>query len=112
MAFATAAALGMTPRFALPANGNPTIAAIWPALPFKTSLFMGHDNKLNRPLARRLNLDMECGMPSEHRKRPQERQHQGTITTFRKSPWVSVFSWLLHYTRTHSASYKTPMESG
>ena len=62
MAFATAAALGMTPRSpCLPTE--PDYPGHLAALPFKTSLFMGHDNKLNRPLARRLNLDMECGMP-------------------------------------------------
>ena len=62
MAFATAAALGMTPRSpCLPTE--PDYRGHLASLPFKTSLFMGHDNKLNRPLARRLNLDMECGMP-------------------------------------------------
>ena len=62
MAFATAAALGMTPRSpCLPTE--PDYRGHLAALPFKMSLFMGHDNRLNRPLARRLNLDMECGMP-------------------------------------------------
>lgn len=62
MAFATAVALGMTPRSpCLPSS--PDYRGHLAALPFKTSLFMGHDNQLNRPLARRLNLDVECGMP-------------------------------------------------
>ena len=62
MAFATAVALGMTPRSpCLPSL--PDYRGHLAALPFKTSLFMGQDNRLNRPLARRLNLDMECGMP-------------------------------------------------
>ena len=62
MAFATAAALGMTPRSpCLPSA--PDYHSHLAVLPFKTSLFMGHDNRLNRPLARRLNLDVECGMP-------------------------------------------------
>lgn len=62
MAFATAAALGMMPRSpCLPST--PDYRDHLSALPFKTSLFTGHDNKLNRPLARRLNLDIECGMP-------------------------------------------------
>ena len=63
MAFATAAALGMMPRApCLPAK--PSYRGHLAALPFKTSLFLGHDNRLNRPVARRLNLDAECGMPT------------------------------------------------
>lgn len=62
MAFATAAALGMMPRSpCLPSK--PDYAAHLAALPFTTTLFLGHDNRLNRPLARRFNLDIECGMP-------------------------------------------------
>lgn len=62
MAFATAVTLGMAPRSpCLPSV--PDYRGHLAALPFKTSLFMGHDNRLNRPLARRLTLDMECGMP-------------------------------------------------
>ena len=62
MAFATAAALGWMPRSpCLPSA--PDYRAHLAALPFKTTLFLGHDNRLNRPLARRLNLDAECGMP-------------------------------------------------
>ena len=62
MAFATAAALGMTPRSpCLPSA--PDYRGHLAALPFKTTLFLGYDNRLNRPLARRLNLDAECGMP-------------------------------------------------
>ncbi len=62
MAFATAVALGMAPRSpCLPSS--PDYRGHLAALLFKTSLFMGHDNRLNRPLARRLNLDVECGMP-------------------------------------------------
>ena len=66
MAFATAIALGMGHRSpCLPTT--PDYCGHLAALPFKTSLFMGQDNRLNRPLARRLNLDMECGMsPSIH----------------------------------------------
>ena len=63
MAFATAATLGMAPRSpCLP--GKPDYRSHLAALPFKTSLFTGHGNRLNRPLARRLNLDAECGMPT------------------------------------------------
>ena len=62
MAFATAVALGMAPCSpCLPSK--PDYRGHLAALPFKTSLFLGHDNRLNRPLARRLNLDAECGMP-------------------------------------------------
>ena len=62
MAFATAAALGMMSRSpCLPAESN--YRGHLAVLPFKTTLFLGHDNQLNRPLARRLNLDAECGMP-------------------------------------------------
>ena len=62
MAFAAAAALGMMPRSpCLPSA--PDYRRHLAALPFKTTLFQGHDNRLNRPLARRLNLDAECGMP-------------------------------------------------
>lgn len=62
MAFATAAALGMMPRSpCLPSA--PDYLGHLAALPFKTTLFLGHENRLNRPLARRLNLDAECGMP-------------------------------------------------
>ena len=62
MAFGTAAALGMTPRSpCLPSA--PDYRGHVAALPFKTTLFLGHDNRLNRPLARRLNLDAESGMP-------------------------------------------------
>ena len=62
MAFATAAALGMMPRSpCLPSV--PDYRGHLATLPFKTTLFMGRDNQLNRPLARRLNLDVECGMP-------------------------------------------------
>ena len=63
IAFATAAALGMVTRSScLPIT--PDYRGHLAALPFKTSLFTGHDNRLNRPLARRLNLDVECGMPA------------------------------------------------
>ena len=62
MAFATAVALGMASRSpCLPSS--PDYRSHLAALPFKTSLFMGQGNRLNRPLARRLNLDAECGMP-------------------------------------------------
>ncbi len=63
MAFAAATALGMMPRWpCLPST--PDYRTHVAALPFKTTLFLGHDNRLNRPLARRLNLDAECGMPT------------------------------------------------
>ena len=62
MAFATAAALGMMPRSpCLPSE--PDYREHLATLPFRTTLFLGHGNRLNRPLARRLNLDAECGMP-------------------------------------------------
>ena len=62
VAFATAAALGMTPRSpCLPPA--PDYRGHLAALPFKSTLFLGSENRLNRPLARRLNLDAECGMP-------------------------------------------------
>ena len=62
IAFGTAAALGMTPRSpCLPST--PDYRGHLAALPFKTTLFLGSDNRLNRPLARRLNLDAESGMP-------------------------------------------------
>ena len=63
MAFAAATALGMMPRSpCLPST--PDYRTHVAALPFKTTLFLGHDNRLNRPLARRLNFDVECGMPT------------------------------------------------
>ena len=63
IAFAAAAALGMAPRApCLPTA--PDYRAHLSALPFRASLFLGHDNRLHRPLARRLNLDSECGMPA------------------------------------------------
>ena len=63
LAFATAAALGMMPRSpCLPST--PDYRGHVAALSFKTTLFLGQDNRLNRPLARRLNLDIECGMPT------------------------------------------------
>ena len=34
------------------------------SIPFKPSLFCGSGNRLNRPLARRLNLDAEGGLPA------------------------------------------------
>ncbi|MCY3773938.1 MAG: hypothetical protein OXG98_18180 [Gemmatimonadetes bacterium] len=62
MAFATAASLGLAPRSpCLPSV--PDYRAHLAVLPFKTTLFLGDNNRLNRPLARRLNLDAECGMP-------------------------------------------------
>lgn len=63
MAFATAVALGMSHRSpCLPTS--PNYREHLAILPFKTSLFIAdRDNRLNRPLARRLNLDAECGLP-------------------------------------------------
>ena len=78
MAFAAAAALGMMPRWpCLPST--PDYRTHVAALPFKTTLFLGQDNRLNRPLARRLNLDVECGMPNEHPHRAYQWQHQGLL---------------------------------
>ncbi len=63
MAFGAASALGMAPRApCLPTA--PDYRAHLAALPFRTSLFVGQGNPLHRPLARRLNLDAECGMPA------------------------------------------------
>lgn len=63
MAFAAAAGLGMMSRSpCLPSA--PDYRGHLAVLPFKTTLFLGPDNRLNRPLARRLNLDAECGMPA------------------------------------------------
>ena len=69
MAFAVANALGMARRSpCLPMA--PDYRRHLGVLPFKTTLFLGHGNPLNRPLACRLNLDVECGMPkSVHRAR-------------------------------------------
>ena len=62
MAFAVANAIGMASRSpCLPSEAD--YRAHLAALPFRTSLFMGYSNRLNRPLARRLNLDTEGGMP-------------------------------------------------
>ena len=62
MAFGTACALGMMSRSpCLPST--PDYRSHLAALPFKTTVFLGADNRLNRPLARRLNLDAECGIP-------------------------------------------------
>ena len=63
LAFATASALGMMPRSpCLPSESD--YRAHLAALRFRTTLFLGRSNRLNRPLARRLNLDAECGMPA------------------------------------------------
>ena len=62
ISFAAAAALGMMSRSpCLPEK--PDYRMHLATLPFKATLFQGSDNRLNRPLARRLNLDAECGMP-------------------------------------------------
>ena len=64
MAFSTANALGMAMRSpCLPTS--PNYRKHLARIPFKTSLFVGENNRLNRPLARRLNLDYECGMPKQ-----------------------------------------------
>lgn len=63
VAFATAAALGMTPRSPC-LSSPPDYRNHLATLPFKATLFVGHENRLNRPSARRLNLDAECGMPA------------------------------------------------
>lgn len=62
VAFATASTLGMIMR-------SPCLPPIPDyrhhigTIPFKAALFLGENNPLLRPLARRLNLDVECGMP-------------------------------------------------
>ena len=62
LAFAVAAALGMMPRNpCLPTA--PDYRGHLAVLPYTISLFLGHSNRLLRPLARRLNLDAESGMP-------------------------------------------------
>ncbi len=63
MAFATAISLGLGDRSpCLPST--PNYKEHLSTIPFKTSLFVGsRENRLNRPLARRLNLDAECGLP-------------------------------------------------
>ena len=62
VAFGTAAALGMMMRSpCLPSA--PDYRGHLAVLPFKTALFLGRGNRLLRPLARRLNLDAESGMP-------------------------------------------------
>ena len=61
VSFATAYALGMSwrsPCLPCEADYRSHLANI----PFKTSLFFGNGNQLNRPLAKRLNFDFECGM--------------------------------------------------
>ncbi len=63
MAFSTAFALGMGPRWpCLPTA--PDYRGHLASIPFKPSLFCGSGNRLNRPLARRLNLDAEGGLPA------------------------------------------------
>lgn len=95
IAFATASALGMTPRSpCLPST--PNYREHLAVLPFKTTLFAGRDNRLNRPLARRLNLDAECGMPSSiHTARS-----SGNIKDYYHIQEVSIgsvfYGWFLH----------------
>ena len=95
MAFATAAALGMAPRSpCLPPS--PDYRRHLAVLPFKTALFLGQGNRLNRPLARRLNLDIECGMP----KSVHDARNSGNIKDYYYIQEVaagSVFhGWFLH----------------
>ncbi len=62
MAFAVASALGMMPPLpCLPVRSD--YRGHLAAMPYMATLFLGHDNQLMRPLARRLNLDAESGMP-------------------------------------------------
>ena len=87
VAFGTASALGMMPRSpCLPSA--PDYRNHLAALPFKTTLFLGHDNRLNRPLARRLNLDAECGMP----KSMEDARKSGNIKDYYHIQEVSVGS--------------------
>ena len=109
MAFAAAAALGMMPRVpCLPSE--PDYRRHLAALPFKTTLFLGHENRLNRPLARRLNLDAECGMP----KSIDTARNSGNIKDYYHIQEVGVGSvfhgYFLHATR--CASRTKPMTSG
>ncbi|MCY4672847.1 MAG: hypothetical protein OXD43_03605 [Bacteroidetes bacterium] len=78
MAFATAIALGMSYRSpCLPSS--PDYRGHLSVLPFKTSLFIGNrNNRLNRPIARRLNLDAECGLP----KRVHDARTSGNIKDY------------------------------
>ena len=86
MAFGTAAALGWMPRSpCLPSV--PDYRAHLAALPFKTTLFLGHDdNRLERPVARRLNLDVESGMP----KSVHDARNSGNIKDFYHIQEVAV----------------------
>ena len=87
VAFAAANALGMAPRSpCLPST--PDYRTHLAALPFKTTLFLGEGNRLNRPLARRLNLDAESGMP----KRVHEARTSGNIKDFYHLQEVAVGS--------------------
>ena len=95
MAFGTAAALGMTPRSpCLPSA--PDYRGHLASLPFKTTLFLGRDNRLNRPLARRLNLDAESGMP----KSVHDASTSGNIKNYYHTQEVSIgsvfYGWFLH----------------
>lgn len=95
MAFGTAAALGMTPRSpCLPSA--PDYRGHLAAVPFKTTLFLGYDNRMNRPLARRLNLDAESGMP----KSVDDARKSGNIKDYYHIQEVSAgsvfFGWFLH----------------
>lgn len=95
VAFGTAFALGMMPRSpCLPST--PDYRRHVSTLPFKTTLFLGHGNRLNRPLARRLNLDAECGMP----KSVDDARKSGNIKDYYHIQEVgagSVFyGWFIH----------------
>ena len=88
IAFATAAALGMMSRApCLPEKPDYRIHLA--TLPFKATLFLGSDNRLNRPLARRLNLDAECGMP----KSVHDARNSGNIKDYYHIQEVAVGSF-------------------
>ena len=102
MAFATATAIGMMPRSpCLPSA--PNYRDHLAALPFKATLFIGHDNRLNRPLARRLNLDAECGMP----KSVHDARNSGNIKDFyhiqEVAPGAVFYGSFLHADPLHLA---------
>ena len=102
IAFATAATLGMMSRSpCLPET--PNYGRHLAALPFKATLFLGSDNRLNRPLARRLNLDAECGMP----KSVHDARNSGNIKDYYHIQEVAVgscfFGCFLHADPFHLA---------
>ena len=87
MAFAVASALGMV--HCVPCLPSvPEYRRHLAVLPFKTALFWGHGNRLNRPLACRLNLDAECGLPE----RDNQARKSGNVKDFYHIQEVAVGS--------------------